>query len=68
MKSQPEVRIRRIAVFTGYEERELGMAFTRPIRRSARAVSAANPVIRLEAVPAVGEVAPLSVAEMWRAA
>jgi hypothetical protein len=33
MKSQPEVRIRRIAVFTGYGEDAFGTAFTRPVRR-----------------------------------
>jgi hypothetical protein len=44
MKSQPEVRIRRIAVFTGYGEDAHAAAFTSPVRRPAARPAAAVPV------------------------
>jgi hypothetical protein len=61
MKSQPDITIRRIAVFTGYTDSAAEPAFTRPIRRPLRPAGVA-PVTGLEAVPA------LNLAELPQAA
>ncbi len=67
MKSQPDMKVRRIAVFVGYGDAEMGTAWTRPRYRDAagrerdharRGSAEAEPettVFRLEAVPRVAE-------------